>query len=286
MKPLRTSEWVPISYFGYTTLLAAIRIPASTWKAVAMLAVVTALIAILAHGESVARGVARDFAPILFTLAAFRQMDWFAPAMQDHHLEKTWIVWDRALLDQYHLRAAIESLGLVGPAYLELCYVLVYGAAPIAVAILFRQGARARANTLWLAYLAGTLGAYALFPYFPSDPPRTVFPGTDGPQVTTFLRSLNLWIVGNYGIHTSVFPSAHVSSVFSAAWGLLAALPSRRRYGVGMAAYGASVAVATVYGRYHYTADVVAGFAASGLAVVALLLARRNWEGIKKCVTG
>jgi membrane-associated phospholipid phosphatase len=269
---LRSSEWALIAYFAYTFLLAAIRIPASAWKAALVLALVTALLAMLARSAS----VARDLAPVLFTLAAFRQMDWFAPVLQDHHLERVWIVWDRALLDHYHLRAAIESLGLAGPAYLELCYLLVYGAAPIAVAILFRQGARARVDTWWLAYLAGTLGAYALFPYFPSDPPRTVFPGADGPHVTTFLRSLNLWIVGNYGIHTSVFPSAHVSSVFSAAWGLLAALPSRRRFGLGMAIYGASVAIATIYGRYHYAADVAAGLAASGLAVVALLAARRK----------
>ena len=37
-----------------------------------------------------------------------------------------------------------------------------------------------------------------------------------------------------------------------------------------MAAYAVSVAVATVYGRYHYAADAVAGFAVSLLAVAIL----------------
>ena len=75
------------------------------------------------------------------------------------------------------------------------------------------------------------------------------------PNVMTALRQLNLWLVGDYGIHSSVFPSAHVSSAFSAAWALLAYLPERKRFGWGMLVYAVSVAVATVYGRYHYAAD-------------------------------
>ena len=63
--------------------------------------------------------------------------------------------------------------------------------------------------------------------------------------------------MGDYGIHSSVFPSAHVSSAFSAAWALFAYLPERKRYGWAMLIYAISVAVATVYGRYHYAADAV-----------------------------
>jgi membrane-associated phospholipid phosphatase len=125
-------------------------------------------------------------------------------------------------------------------------------------------------NLFWLAYLVGTLGAYALFPYFPSEPPRTAFPGADMPRVTTAIREFNLFIVGGYGIHSSVFPSAHVSSALSAAWGLLAAIPQRRWIGWTMFAYGIVVAIATVYGRYHYAADGIAGIAVSLVALTVL----------------
>jgi membrane-associated phospholipid phosphatase len=67
-----------------------------------------------------------------------------------------------------------------------------------------------------------------------------------------------------------VFPSAHVSSAFSAAWGLFVALPGQREFGWGMLFYACSVSVATIYGRYHYAADVVAGF---GLSLVAAIVA-------------
>jgi membrane-associated phospholipid phosphatase len=86
------------------------------------------------------------------------------------------------------------------------------------------------------------------------------------PNVMTPLRQLNLWIVNGYGIHSSVFPSAHVSSAFSAAWALLLALPSKKRFGWGMLIYAVSVSIATVYGRYHYAADVIAGFGVSLIA--------------------
>jgi membrane-associated phospholipid phosphatase len=268
VRRLRSSESLLLAYFAYVAVIAPFFIH-DAWRTWTLAAVVAAAVWALSR----TKGHLRDWMPLAATLAAYREMDWFAPAVHDHHLEKVWILWDRWLLDQAHLRSTIESLGLVLPAYFELCYLLVYGVAPVALGILLDKGRRDQVNRLWLAYLAATLGSYALFPYFPSEPPRTAFSGMDPPQVTTVLRQLNLMIVGGYGIHSSVFPSAHVSSAFAAAWGLLATLPQRRRIGWGMAIYALSVAIATIYGRYHYAVDAAAGFAMSfvGLAVMRFL---------------
>jgi membrane-associated phospholipid phosphatase len=43
-----------------------------------------------------------------------------------------------------------------------------------------------------------------------------------------------------------------------------------------MAAYAALVSIATVYGRYHYGADVAAGFAVSLLAIPASRLGKER----------
>ena len=67
----------------------------------------------------------RDLAPLAWTYAAYRQMDWFTPIAHAHHLENTWIVWDRWLLDRLHMRAAIESGGILAAAYFELSYALI-----------------------------------------------------------------------------------------------------------------------------------------------------------------
>jgi membrane-associated phospholipid phosphatase len=43
-------------------------------------------------------------------------------------------------------------------------------------------------------------------------------------------------------------------------------VPERKAIGWVVLFYAASVSVATVYGRYHYSADVIAGFAVSLVA--------------------
>jgi membrane-associated phospholipid phosphatase len=268
---LRSSEWMILGYFGYAALIAPFFIP--TWKALLF----TSLVAGSIWAISRMPPIVRDWAPLAWTYAAYRQMDWFTPVVRDRHLENTWIVWDRWLLDGLHLRAVIESGGILPPAYFELSYALVYAVAPVSIAALYCYspngfGRRVLVNQFWLVYLAGTLGSYALFPYFLSEPPRTVFLGADLPHTVTAIRSFNLWIAQNYGIHSSVFPSAHVSAACAAAWGLLATLPERKRLGLWMAVYSMSVAIAAVYGRYHYLADVLAGLAMSVLGFAAVYI--------------
>jgi len=259
-----------IAYFLYVAVLAQFYIDAP-WRALLLAAAIAGLFGLAAK----CRPVVRDFAPLAATLAAYREMDWFTPPAHDHRWENVWIVWDRLALNQYGLRAAIESAGPLFPEFFELCYVLVYGVAPVALWVLYANGKGKRVQYFWVAYLAGTLGAYALFPYFPSEPPRIAFPSEDLPGVSSVIRQVNLAILGGYGIHSSVFPSAHVSSAFSAAWALLAVLPHKRWIGWSFAAYGVCVALATVYGRYHYGADAAAGLAMSLVAIVAQRLRAR-----------
>src|SRR5260221_12244076 len=80
----------------------------------------------------------------------------------------------------------------------------------------------------------------------------------DLPHVTTWLRQANLSMVNEFGIHSAVFPSAHVSSAFGAAFGMLLAVPDRPRIGWSLLIYAVLVSLATVYGRYHYLVDVLA----------------------------
>ncbi len=169
-------------------------------------------------------------------------------------------MWDRLLLDTLGGRSLIESSGVILPALLELSYSLVYAVPPITMSVLYALGLRRRSDTLLTMYLLGLFLCYAQFPFWPSEPPRAVFPGQDLPTVITPIRQFNLWLVGNYGIHTSVFPSAHVSGAFAAAMAM-AYLASRHR-GLVLAYFGyaALVATATVYGRYHYAVDAVGGF--------------------------
>jgi len=250
---LRSSELLIVAYFVYVSAISPFFMR-DFWRTSTLAIAVTAIAFVVAA----IGGHLRDWAPLVATLVAFREMNWFARPT-DHHLEAAWVQWDRWFSQ---VRFLFESTGTLLPGFLELCYLLVYAVAPVALWALLANGRRLQMNRFWLVYLTGTLGAYALFPYFPSHPPRTLYPDADLPMMTD-LRRFNLFILGNYSIHSSVFPSAHVSSVFSAAWGLLATIPQRRAIGWSMAAYGVLVALATIYGRYHYAVDVAAGLAMS-----------------------
>jgi len=267
----RSSEWLLIAYFAYVAIVASSFI--SPWKPLALLVAVLGVL----WAASTRHSWFRDVLPLILTLVAFREMDWFTPAIRHRQFEPVWIRWDRRLLHEFGLRAAIERAGPALPFFFELCYLLVYSTGFVALGILAANGKRDRINRLWLAYLAGTLGAYALFPFFPSEPPRLVFPDADLPMVS-LLRRLNLAILGNFTIHSSVFPSAHVSSAISAGWGLLATLPPQRRWmGWALVAYGLCVGIAAIYGRYHYAVDALAGIAISFLGLLAAVY--RNKRG-------
>jgi membrane-associated phospholipid phosphatase len=274
---VRASEWVYIGYFCYVTLIALLLRPAIALGAALVaggMALLVWLVASLARKTELF-STARDWAPLLYTLLAYREMNWFTPLARDYHLELSWIAWDRTLLVEWGLRGAIESLGPLIPGYLELCYVLVYATGAVSIGTFYLLDRRERIDHFLVAYATGTLLSYAMFPFFPSDPPRVVFPGADLPGIVTPIRDFNLFLVGNYGIHSSVFPSAHVSSAFAAAWGMLWFLPEKRWAGWAMLVYAVSVSIATIYGRYHYATDALAG-AAVGLSALAVAFVVRR----------
>jgi membrane-associated phospholipid phosphatase len=276
--PVRSSEWLLIAYFSYVAAIAPM-FPLqlqTQWRPAAVALLVAALVAAFAYGEanehSEIFSIARDWLGVALTLVAYREMDWFSPLAHNLRYELRWVQWDRAILYGARLQRAIESTGALPPFYLELCYALVYAVGPCLVAIFYVQRRRGLVNQAIFLYLLGTLLSYALFPYFPSGPPRIVFGGSDMPNAISPVRQFNLWIVNGYGIHSSVFPSAHVSSAFSAAWALFLFLPSKRRFGWGMLIYAVSVSAAAVYGRYHYAADAAAGFMVSLAALGITIL--------------
>jgi membrane-associated phospholipid phosphatase len=279
---LRTSEWLLICFLAYVVAISHWfpQRPHLEYQPLWVLGAVSCLLFFVTRMEygRIARTVSmiRDWLPIPLALCMFREMELLVPQRIDHRLEASWLQWDHLLLKEWHLQRAIESLGPILPVYLELCYFLVYGVGAYCIGILYSNGKRRRVDRFLTIYLTGTLTAYALFPYFPSQPPRIAFPDDSTPHVVTWVRSLNLFILSKATIHTGVFPSAHVSSVFSVAWAMFALMPKRRAVGWIALCYAVSVSLATIYGRYHYAADVVAGFVVSLLAgALCVVICRR-----------
>lgn len=279
----RINEWILGGYFAYTSVLAFALPVAPYVTGLALGANVVALgvlyaLARLPPGKT--QRALRSLVPIACVLLAYQQMGWFARPQESIELELAWVIWDRLLLVDWGLGGAIETAGPLLPGVLELLYLSTYALAPASLLVLAKRGQLGRADRFLAIYVASALGSYAVFPYFPSEPPRVVFPGELVPSFDTVFRQLNWWLLGGAGIHTSVFPSGHVSSAFGAAFGLFYAQPERKRYGVSVAVIASVIAVATVYGRYHYAVDALAGLAVSVVALlVCLPFLRRSEQG-------
>jgi membrane-associated phospholipid phosphatase len=273
-------RWPERVIIGFLIYAAAMALVVPVAPSVRTLVVLLNLAVILTYGllfrlDSTERtlviGVIRDWLPLGLLLIAYREMGWLALPHHGHALEAQWVTWDRLAL-RGGVKAAIESFGPILPSVLEIAYSLVYALAPFSVAVLYLYRRRERVDEFLFIFALGVLLCYAQFPFWPSEPPRVVFFGEDFPAYDTVFRRFNLWMLGNYGIHTSVFPSAHVAGAFSAAFGMRQALPEHKWVSRFLYAMALLIAAATVYGRYHYLADAAAGFL---VAVIALALQRR-----------
>ena len=279
---VRGSEWVLVIFLIYsaaaTMLLPAgfhVRERVAFWNLGTLLAY-GLLIYFDRDKRSLAPSVIRDWLPLAVLLLAYQEMGWFATPQHGHTLETNWVTWDRLFLRE-GAKAAIEAFGPLIPSILELAYSLVYTLAPFCLAVLYIYRRRDRVDRFLFLVTIGVLLCYAQFPFWPSEPPRVVFLGQDLPSSDTIFRRFNLWLLGNAGIHTSVFPSAHVAAAFSAAFGMWRTLPEHKWVGRFLFVMAFLIAIATIYGRYHYFADAAAGLsmAFGALALTMVRDARR-----------
>jgi membrane-associated phospholipid phosphatase len=272
---LRRSEWVAVAYFGYVALLyVALPVPMHVTLAVCGLNFLAlGNFWIFSFAFSLRRAkvfdVLRDIYPGALFPLAYREMGWFRLESPTHDLERSWIVWDRVLLNDLGLRRLIETAGPLMPTLLEFSYLIVYLITPFCVLLLFQRRRRSLVDSFYFTAFLGAFLSYALFPFFPSTPPWILFPGDDLPSAVNAFRHLNLAIVGSMGIRTSVFPSAHVSAAFACAFAIRRLLPEAPWAGRFLLTTATLIAVATIYGRYHYAVDAVAGLGV-GLAAEAL----------------
>jgi membrane-associated phospholipid phosphatase len=274
---LRRSERLLTAFLLYTSALSIV-LPvdrAITRTTLTVNALVIATFFVLSRADAPRRGrllsVVRDWFPAPLMVLAYRELGWFALPHTSTALEDAWVVWDRWWLYDLGFKSLIEMTGPVLPSVLEISYSLVYTTAPFGLTALYVCHKRERVDAFLFTFLAAILSAYVLFPFFPSEPPRTVFPDSDLPAYLTPFRRFNLGLLGGYGIHTSVFPSAHVSGSFSAALAMIRLLPEKKWPGRYLLALAALIATSTVYGRYHYLVDALAGLA---LAVAAEAVGR------------
>jgi membrane-associated phospholipid phosphatase len=259
----RRGEKVAIAYFVYTAVMVFVHgQPAMrcllAW--IVPLLVATAL-ALESRNSAAWSRVTRDFAVLGLILLAYWQVDWLGSRSTQVAWQHTWIDWDRYILHEAGLTRAVESFGGLLPSILEAFYLCLYAIPPICMGMLYAYRRRDRIDRFLTMLFLGTFCAYALLPHFPTLSPRIAFPGQDLPDKMSLWHGINIWLLDHCDISTSVFPSGHVAVAFSCAFGLLRAIPEKRRIWLSAFAAAFTVFAATVYCRYHYAADGLASLA-------------------------
>ena len=106
--------------------------------------------------------VTRDHYALALVLLAYKQMGWFAPAVHDYHLERSWIRWDHIVLDGWGLKHGIELLGPIIPTLLEAVTSLSTLSVRVCVVVI-RFHAQGGVSTFLFIYILGLFLAYVQF---------------------------------------------------------------------------------------------------------------------------
>jgi membrane-associated phospholipid phosphatase len=286
---LRAAETIVLGFVLYTTI-ACFGLPMSSRERLTITALnllaVTVILLLARVTEQKPRGFlvpVRDWLPALLILLAYRESGMFFSPDPAHHLDHVFVRWDSVLLQNKWVLATLTGLAPWPQYYLELAYLFCYPIVPLGLGCLVLRRKRENGNwklasgsvqsadgpskiqnlksrivvdRFWTTVLIAILFCYAVYPLFPLTPPRLLFHDLPGPPVPPFLRKVNLWLLGNYGIQACIFPSGHVAAVTATA---LAVRAYRPRLGALFLVAAASVALATVLLRYHYAADALAG---------------------------
>jgi membrane-associated phospholipid phosphatase len=185
------------------------------------------------------------------------------PAIQDRLL-----AFDRWLLPGISSRSGTKrnSIGFL----LEIAYLSCYPLVPLGLTAIYLDGLRSRVNGFWLVLLVSTYLCYAVTPFVPAFPPRSLTenhsPEDEPTKAANKGRIFNRWILQHGSIHAISFPSAHVASAFAIAFVLLFYAP-----GTGMIFFAIAILISlgAVVGRYHYALDVLLGAVMSLLVFLA-----------------
>jgi hypothetical protein len=164
-------------------------------------------------------------------------------------LEEGLIAIDRALrIDEIAVRlpAAVVEL-------LEIAYTFVYPLMPIGVFLALREGIPV--ERFWTVVLFTDFICFGMMPFFQTRPPRSV--GIPVPWQSRW-RALNLQVLDASSVQANTFPSGHaaeglaVALILSGASGPVPAV---------MFICAFAISAGAVFGRYHYAADALAGWA-------------------------
>jgi membrane-associated phospholipid phosphatase len=266
---MRTSEWIQGGFALILTAAAWLRpLPMSRrWITTLLAAFAVAAIAAARYSAHLLTppqvSILRDWLTVALLLVPYWQTGQFFLCPNEKF--QSWLIEsDRKLLKSIAPAAAAMSRPF--RLAMEYAYLSCYPLVPLGLAALYAAGHRADTATFWFIVLVPTYLCYAITPFFPALPARSI-PGAQvlAPQKNT-VRDLNQFVLKHGSIHAISFPSAHVASSLGVALVLLKLAPVA---GILFLIASIAIAIAAVVGGYHYAIDVLLGAALTLIVYVA-----------------
>jgi membrane-associated phospholipid phosphatase len=279
---MRTSDWIQVVFAlvlamaAWATGLTSHPLPLRRRWIVTSLA--AAAITIVVAGRFSVSFLSAHHRPILrdcLTTALFLVPYWqtgqffLRPNLK---IQERLLTFDRWLLPGIAAKSGTERTptGFL----LEVAYLFCYPLVPLSLLTLYIAGLRGKVDSFWLVVLVSTYICYAVTPFVPAFPPRSLISDQTDLSVpaedTNKGRIFNRWILKHGSIHAISFPSAHVASAVAIALFFLRySLP----LGVIFLVVAVLISLGAVAGRYHYALDVLLGAATA----CAVFLASRRF---------
>jgi membrane-associated phospholipid phosphatase len=275
-------EWVTIGYLSWTLVLLCAfhrNIPrAAPYFAihVALVAGILAFAWIAARSGNRAWQFARHWYPLALYIFLFEELQGLVhaifPAWFDGWLIRFDYTFARGHPAAWMARFATPALN----DFMQFSYMTYFLYLVLLPAILYLQGKRAAFWTVMVSTAIAHYSVYVIAVLFPVESPYFALASLNLPQLRGGACTTTIEFIERFGrVHGAAFPSAHVA-------GSMVALLAARRYKPWLfwvcLPFFLSMCVATVYGRYHYVADVLAGMivGAIGWALGRRVMERRS----------
>jgi len=266
----RRTTTLTASYLAITAVLIAIlgnTVPGRVWLVTAHLTLSGSLL--LLNRARPSAGILRvilDWHPLMLFPLLYKEVELLAPAIGDWRLSTAIPALEAALFAGQPSLYLSERLPFVPLSeYLHFAYLSYVIVIPSVAAYWYVSGRRAAFGELLLMLSIVLLGSYLFFILLPVDSPYYLMPRLGPPLSGHFFFDLVHQVSARGGARGGAFPSAHVSGAIVLS---LVAWRHQRRLAYLILPLVGSLAIATVYCRFHYVLDTIAG-AALAIAVVA-----------------
>ena len=210
-----------------------------------------------------------DWYPVLVFPLLYKEVEFLAAAFGDWRLTEP-IRSLEATLFQGHPSLYLSQQWNWVPLseYLHFCYFSFMVMLPVVGGYWYGKGQMLAFRELLFLVGVAFYGSYLFFILFPVDSPFYLANPPEGPIADYFFYNLVHEISSRGGARGGAFPSTHVSASIIV---LVVAWKRQRQLAYLLLPIVLGVIVATVYGRFHYVLDTIAGLAL-GVVITSLYM--------------